>query len=161
MAIIPTGVAFAAEPVENIDYMNYEFPDDAKILYQSENGVIYQSKEVDSTINEPEKSTRSMVYESAWIDAGVHRLDRFNITNPHASIFGKTNGTLKLESNYSKAQVQILLIGGITVLANETITPEDGDVHIEFKSAAKDLVLQYSVLRASNQGGIRVMCWLW
>mgnify|MGYP004461899219 FL=1 len=151
MALCVSGIAYAAEPENKTDYMNYDFPEDAIVLYQGEDGVVYQSK----------TSARSMTYESKWIDAGKNELGTFSITNPHPNIFTRTNGTLKVESTYKDACVDIKLYAGGKLLFSKYVYQTDGEVHAEFNSISKDITIQYSTVKVSSQGGIRVMCWLW
>lgn len=139
-----------------VNYMEYDFPDDAVVLYQGEDGVIYQSKEESNNIG----STRAMVYESVWIDAGKHGSGTFSIENPHTLVLS-TNGTFKIESEYDNARAQMILHDGIFTYANETFRACDGDIHIEFTSHTKDLVISYLVYDISNTEGMRLMCWLW
>lgn len=147
--------AFAAE-VENdsIDYYNYDFPEDAVILYQGEDGVVYQSNE------ETSYSARSMQYESVWVDAGKSKTGSFNITNPHP-YGGNCEGTFKIESEYSSASGQMVLHNGVTLLANETLSASDGDVRFSFKTVGSELVITYYTGKISNTYGMRFMCWLW
>lgn len=162
LCIFPT-MAFATEPIEEVnsdyvDYMNYDFPEDAVVLYQGEDGVIYQSKEQSDTT--ALASTYSMVYESTWINAGKYQTGNFSIQNPH-TIINKTQGTFKIESEYSGATAQMVLHSGISLLANKTLKASDGEVHFEFQSHAKDLVITYYVQKISSNHGMRLMCWLW
>lgn len=153
-------VTFAATPIEeDVDYMNYDFPEDAIVLYQGKDGVIYQSKEESSEVAMP--SSVSMTYESTWIDAGKYTQGSFLIENPHPWIWSTTNGTLKIQSEDPSVSVNIIVTGGITTHFNGTISPSDGDVHIEFSSAASEMAIVYSVYKASRNHGLRVMCWLW
>lgn len=143
---------------EQVNYMNYDFPDDAVVLYQGEDGVIYQSKEK-STANK-NLSLYSTNYASVWIDAGKFETGSFGIENPH-TIINKTNGTFKIESNYSGATAQMILHDGIFTLANKTLSAADGDVHFEFNSHTRDLIITYYVNKVSKTDGMRLMCWLW
>ena len=65
---------------EKINYLNYDFPDNAIVLYQSENGVVYQSKE---ELTSKIVSTKSTEYNYAWVDAGISQTGSFSIPNPH------------------------------------------------------------------------------
>lgn len=79
LCLIAISTASASEVAsKETDYLNYDFPKDAIILYQDEDGVIYQSKE------ESDITPRSTEYNSAWVNAGVAKTDNFNITNPHS-----------------------------------------------------------------------------
>ena len=93
MALCVSGIAYAAEPENKTDYMNYDFPEDAIVLYQGEDGVV--------------------------------------------------------------------LYAGGKLLFSKYVYQTDGEVHAEFNSISKDITIQYSTVKVSSQGGIRVMCWLW
>lgn len=154
MAICMVNTVAFATSEEKFDYTNYIFPEDAVILYQSENGVVYQSKESKS-------SAKSLTYESKWIDAGKSELGTFSITNPHPNIFTRTNGTLKVESTYKDACVDIKLYANGKLLFSKYVYQTDGEVHAEFNSISETITIQYGTVKVSNTGGIRVMCWLW
>lgn len=142
---------------EKINYLNYDFPDNAIVLYQSENGVVYQSKE---ELTPKIVSTKSTEYNYAWVDAGISKTGSFSITNPHY-LGGTTNGTFKIESNYSGASGQMVLHNGVTLLANKTLSASDGDVHFSFNTIGSNLVITYYTGKISNSYGMRFMCWLW
>jgi hypothetical protein len=148
-------VAFAAESEKvDIDYLNYDFPDDAIVIYQGEDGVVYQTNE------ESTNSARSMQYESVWVDAGKTDTGNFSITNPHP--FGGTcEGTFKIESEYSSASGQMILHNGLNSLANKTLSASDGDVRFSFNSVGSNLVITYYTRTISKSHGMRFMCWLW
>lgn len=139
---------------EEVNYMNYNFPDDAVVLYQKDDGVVYQTHDGDEVV------PYSTEYESVYIPAGKHPMGTFNITNPH-TITNKTEGTFKIESSYKSASAQFILSNGITLLANKTIYAKDGDVRFSFKCNTKKLVCQYYVHQYSSKYDMRLMCWLW
>lgn len=151
-AITTVSVAEAAS--KEIDYLNYDFPKDAIILYQDKDGVIYQSKEESSI------TPRSTEYNSAWVNAGFAKTGSFSITNPHP-LGGTTNGTFKIESNYSNASGQMKLHNGVTLLASKTLSVSNGDVHFSFNTVGSNLVVTYFTGNISNTYGMRFMCWLW
>lgn len=156
LCLITTTTAFAAEPEADnseIDYMNYDFPADAKVIYQGEEGVIYQTHETTT-------SARTMQYNGVWISAGKQPMGTFGITNPH-TLVKTTEGTFKIESEYSGAKAQMILRSGTAALANKTLTAKDGDVRFSFKSNTKNLTVHYFVQTHSNVHGMRLMCWLW
>ncbi len=99
-------------------------------------------------------------YESVWIDSGEHKSGTFYITNPH-TIINNTQGTFKIESEYSNASAQLILHTGIAPLANKLIYARNGDVRFEFKSNVKDLAIMYFTRNISSKYGMRIMCWLW
>lgn len=154
---------FAAEnPISSVaaevDYMNYDFPEDAVILYQGEDGVIYQSNE--QTADDEGIVPYSTEYANVWINAGEYKASYFTIKNPH-TIINTTQGTFKIESDYANATAQMVLTDGITTLANKTLKASDGDVRFSFKSNTTNLVVNYFVNKVSSQYGMRLMCWLW
>ena len=96
MLIMPI-TAFAKGNDVTTDYMEYDFPEDAVVLYQNSDGVVYQTHEGE------EISTYSTEYESVWINKGKYSSGNFPITNPH-TIINKTQGTFKIESEYKDAK---------------------------------------------------------
>ena len=166
LAFSSASIVLAANPAEQeVDFMNYEFPEDAIILYQGVDGVIYQSKEKSAEISSADMlsdiSAREMTYESTWIDKNQYKHGSFTIKPPHPWIWSTTNGTLKIQSEDPDVSVEIILTGGITDYFHKIIRPADGDVHVEFSSPAGEMAIVYSVLKASRNHGLRIMCWLW
>ncbi len=163
--VATTSTAFADEATfdsksetntKSVDYTHYKFPDDATILYQSEDGVVYQSKE-ETTSEEP--STYATYQNSVTIPAGKIITGNFSITNPHTIIF-TTKGVFRVESSYSSASAQMILSDGINVLANKNVSASAGDVHFEFNSHVKDLVVIYYVQKTSSTAGMTLRCTL-
>lgn len=149
LCIIVTSSSYAK--ASEIDYMNYPLPDDALVLYQNEDGIIYQSDEI---------TPRSMNYNGVSIDKDKMKTGSFSIDNPH-TIINSTSGTFKIESGDSNVSAEMILYGGASLLADKTIKPADGDVHFSFKSNVKKLTVQYSVVKKSRTHGMRLNCWLW
>lgn len=162
---INTSALAAEEPLneesekEEYDFRNYSFPEDAVVLYQGEDGVVYQS------IQETKKQEKNMLrgtmkYNGVWIKAGDYTIGSFSIENPH-TIALTTKGTFKVESKNSQARAKFLLTDGIYTYANESVKASDGDVHFEFRSNVKNLIVTYYVEKTSNSSGMRLNCWLW
>lgn len=161
LAFSATLVAFAATPTKDEkDFMNYNFPEGSIILYQSEDGVIYQSKDKNA-VNSSTITPREMTYESVWIDKNKYTQGVFYVENPHTWIWSTTNGTLKLQSEDSSVAVDLVVSAGVNTVFNNIIRPTDGDVHIEFSSTAGKIAINYFVYTASKNHGMRIMCWLW
>lgn len=168
LCVLSTSTAFAAgnsnmyakdSTEENsVDYLNYDFPDDAKIIYQGEDGVMYQTHESSDVISP--QSARETQYNGAWVDKGKQATGNFSITNPH-TLIKTTEGTFKIASDYSKASAEMILLGGVSALADKTLSVADGDVRFSFKSNVKNLTVKYYVHNYSNVYGMRLMCWLW
>ena len=74
MSFVAVTPAFASETGE-IDYLNYQFPDDAVVIYQSEDGVVYQSKGSPASVT----GTSSMQYNGVWLNAGNNSMGSFSI----------------------------------------------------------------------------------
>ena len=147
--------SYAMENNNEYDYMNYDFPEDAIVLYQGQDGVVYQSKIEDKLDN-----NRSMQYNYAWIPAGQHPTGTFGMTNPHQN--GTTEGTFKIESDYSNAKAQMTMYGGAGFhIVTKYVKASDGDVRFSFNSSASGLTIRYFVQNYSNSYGMRLMCWLW
>ena len=127
LSLATTTIAFAAETnsvAEQVDYLNYDFPDDAVVLYQSEDGVVYQSNEV---------TPWTTYHNSKTITGGRYEQSSFSITNPH-TIINTTNGTFRVESDYSGAAADMLLSDGANILTNQVaVKPSNGDAVITNK----------------------------
>lgn len=161
LAFSATLVVFATTPTEEeIDFMNYDFPEDSIILYQGEDGVIYQSKEM-SNVNLSYVNPLEMTYESVWIDKNKYTNGVFDVKNPHPWIWSTTNGTIKVQSEDPNVAVKLVVSAGVSIVFNKTIKPADGDVHIEFSNIANSISINYFVDKASREHGMRIMCWLW
>ena len=158
MCLLPT-TAFAMESVEeeSIDYMNYNFPEDAIVLYQGEDGVVYKTTSKSQNIDLA--SARAMEYGSVWIDANQAKTGTFYVKNPH-TLINNTWCTLKVQCEDSVASVQIIMYGGTTILFNGRIKAGN-EVNFSFKNNAKSIVIDYSTYHYSAHYGTRVMCWLW
>lgn len=144
---------------EEVDYMNYDFPEDAVILYQAEDGVVYQSKEESLNANTG-ITTYAMEYESVYLVGGKHSTGQFNIKNPH-TIINTTQGTFRVDSEYAESKVDLLLTDGLKALAAKYVKPTDGEVRFSFRSTSSNLVIKYGVLTTKKNCDIRIMCWLW
>ena len=156
--------AFAAETADTVeanevDYMNYDFPEGAEVLYQGPDGVIYTSPSSSEATSE-QMSTRAVEYNQVWLDAGESRISSFNVTNPHP-FAGDGFGRLRLESNDSSVTMQVTVSNGGTSLYLGTTTIRVGtDVTFDFNSFSSELVIHYHTMKTSNQHGMRLNCWL-
>lgn len=157
-----TVTAFAAEPTttDKVDYLNYEFPDDAVVLYQSEYGVMYQSEQKSAELA---SLASDMTFNYIDIPAGHWSgVDHpFDIENPHWMPFTTTYGTFKIESDYSNAEVEMVLRNGQNNYATKFVSIQNNDIHFEFVSSAKNLIVHCFPQNTSNVYGIRAMCWLY
>ena len=158
-----TITALASEVVnttdtDEVDYLNYDFPEGAEILYQGKNGVMYL---VDS--NE-EISARSVEYNQVWINADTKVDSTFNVKNPHP--FGGTcNGRLRLESEDKRVKMTVFATGGISslLMPTTTITVGDGDskdVLFSFNNVSSEITIHYYTEVISSRYGMRLNCWL-
>ena len=87
----------------------------------------------------------------------------FSIKNPH-TLVNTTNGVFKIESDYSEAEVGMLLTNsaGTEVLAGlTTVRVKDGDISFSFKSHSSNLTVHYYPYKISWVYAIRVLCRLW
>lgn len=162
MCITPISMATAAEipndsAAKEIDYMNYDFPEDAVILYQSEDGVVYQSKERTTKASDGNMVTR-------WIEAGGSKTGVMNIKNPH-TIVNTTNGWFSVSSEYGQSTVKFILTDGINAIVVKEVNAYDvavnGGVLFSFKSHVSNLAVQYFVTKSSPSYGIMIGCKLW
>lgn len=150
--------AFAAEStdVEPVDYLNYEFPEGAVVLYQGVDGVIYETESANSV---EEASTRAVEYNQVWLDAGEWANSSFNVTNPHP-LNGDGFGRLRLESQDSSVRMQVTVSNGMNTLLGTTTIRVGTDVTFDFNTFGSEIVVHYSTSNVSNQHGMRLNCWL-
>ena len=65
--------------------------------------------------------------------SGRYEQSSFSITNPH-TIINTTNGTFRVESDYSGAAADMLLSDGANILTNQVaVKPSNGDAVITNK----------------------------
>lgn len=145
--------------------IHLDYPDDAIVLYQAEDIVVYQSKQKTVELQaadggESEVSPMAMYYNGVWIDAGKWASGSFNVKNPHTLLL-TTNGTLKLESDNPNAEVNIIVSGNASPISNVTIRPADGEVFFSSSNNAQEYVVWYNVWSTNNTAGMRVNCWLY
>jgi len=159
-SVIPTMAAEITSAESSIDYLNYDFPDDAVVLYQGENGVVYQSKISAGNIS-TSSSTYAMNYNGQWLDKGVNKPGSFIVKNPH-TIINRTYGTFNIESNYSEAECAFVVHGKVAALSSRlTAYANRGDVNFDFKCNDSDITIQYYPQKISWTYGMRLNCWLW
>lgn len=135
-------------------------PEDAKILFQDENVVLYQSK-TETAENRLENETYSTLrtddnYGYAWVNPGDGG-SYFTVNN---TITGRMGVTWKVESDSSSDHAQIWMetSGGLTVLTTRDVYPGDGDVRLVIQNGIKT---KYKVryIPVRNTSGMRIMCW--
>lgn len=165
LCTISTNV-FAAEvsgtETNSVDYLNYDFPEGAEVLYQGEDGVIYTNPS-DSNGEISETATaRAVEYNQVWIDAGRVVSSQFAVSNPHR-LGGNGFGRLRLESNDPSVKMNVSVSNGSTALylALQTISVgSDKEITFDFNSLSANLIVHYSTNKISSQHGMRLNCWL-
>lgn len=158
-----TVTAFAAEPTnpDEVDYLNYEFPEDAVILYQGKDGVVYMSEQKSAELAALDSDDD--YFNFVDIPAGHWSGNNFEfpIKNPHLMPFTTTYGTFKIESDYGSAKVRMNISNNSTTYATRDVSIQDNEIHFDFKSSSQDLTVRCFPLATSNSYGIRAMCWLY
>lgn len=152
ISIIPSVAVFAAE--KTTDDSQTELPNDAVILYEDEDVVLYQSKEetIDTTVINARSENN---YGNAWVNKGGSS-GSFNVYNTHK---GKLGVTWKVEASSKNDCAQIYMTkGNLVILTTRAVKPTDGDVRFVIKNG---LVGYYTVhyIPVANSNGMRVMCW--
>lgn len=151
-----TAFAATSEPIEK-DYMNYDFPENAEIIYQGEDGVIYSTPS--ENVSEEQISPRTLTYNQVWVDAGKTEADNFYVTNPYPS--GSTGfGRLRLESNASDVTMQVVVLAGLSVFVAKTTIKVGTDITFDFNSTSNEITVKYYTGRISSSHGMRLNCWL-
>ena len=157
LCVTMTTTAFAAESKmatndQPFNYLNYEFPEDAQILYQSEDAVIY-------TTNTDSQMTRAVEHNQVWVDAGRVKTGSFTVTNPHP--WGGTGECrLRLESNASNVSMNISVYAGLTVFLASQHIDTSKDIVFAYNVLKSDFVIDYATDDISSQHGMRLNCWL-
>lgn len=160
LSTVSTTVSFAAETgladkTERENYMNYEFPEDAEILYQSEDGVVYLT-------NEPSEIQPASNYQSGSkrVEGGKFEHGSFSITNPH-TLIKTTEGCFSLDSTYGDAAADMILTDGANVIFKKMpVKVTDRFVRFSFKSKVKDLKVLYTIQSSKTGCPIFLYCTL-
>lgn len=140
---------------ETVNYMDYTFPKNAEVLYQSENGIVY----VTNAGTELTAQTRAMEYNQVWIDKGKIKSGVFTVKNPHP-LNGDANGTLKLESEASNVKMDVVVSAGVQTVKTTTISANQ-EVHFSYNSFSSEIAVHYFVNKKSDAHGMRLNCWIW
>lgn len=156
--MVPTTV-FAAEPTpsEGKDYLNYEFPEGAVVLYQSKDGVIYTTPSMDT--DSEQMSFRSVEYNQVWVKAGDNDAGSFNVTNPHP-FGGNGFGRLRLESEASNVSMDVQVFAGMSTIKSGIVIGVGEDVTFDFNTWSSELTIKYYTRTTSSSHGMRLNCWL-
>lgn len=145
-----------ANGTENVDYLNYTFPEGAEILYQGEDGVIYT---IDSNMVS-NASARDVKYNQVWLNAGKRTGGTFKVENPHR-LGGQGEGRLRLESEDDSVTMDVVVSnGGTSAYLGKTTVKVGTDVVFEFNSISANLVVNYYPNKVSISHGMRLNCWL-
>lgn len=146
LCLTMTATAFAVAPeamVEDstatLDYLNYEFPEGAEVVYQSEYGVVFRT---------PESATSTLADTSYPFKVEFSKNDTTlqtrQVTNPHW-LGGECSGKFQMicEGNpYADASGQMLLYAsnGTSLLATSFLN--NGDTYeFHFNTIGKSLTL--------------------
>ncbi len=131
----------------------FDLPEDAVILYQDENAVMYQSK---TEAADTERSMRTPVdYESEWVDRNAS--GDFPIYNSRSGEMGVT-WKVESSSNASHARIWMTLPGGLPFLSTRYIYPSNGDVYFRTNGVVGQYTVHYF---AYTDVGMRIMCWMY
>lgn len=155
--------AFAAEVPETanessseMDALIQSLPEDAVILYQDENAIIYQSKEESSSESGIMPLTDDN-YGYAWVDKGSPT-GSFYVYNTHQ--IGSLGITWKVETS-SKTDYATLSMynpSGLPVLKARDVYADDGDVKFVILAGTKgNYRVDYIPTKVTT--GMRIMCW--
>lgn len=135
----------------------FDLPDDAIILYQDDDAVMYQSKsESELNSNSSTATPRTPVdYASVWLDRS--EWGSFTIYNSRS---GKTGVTWKVESPSSKSHAQIYMTTpqGLLYLDTRDVYEADGDVYFRVNGVKGNYTVHYI---ATTTVGMRIMCWMY
>lgn len=156
---------FAAEvetPSNESASLLEKLPADAKILYQSEDAILYQSKSQDEA-DEKALADNGITprvdnnYGYDWIEPGDPS-GSFNVYNTHTS--GDIGVTWKVETSSPTDYVQIWMTNplGLTVLTTRAVKASDGDVRMVISQGVRgNYTVRYIPVLVTT--GMRIMCW--
>lgn len=156
-----TSTVFAAEATETPNYgdnpVTSNIPEDAIILYEGDNGIVYQSVEKESEL----KTTRSSL-EYNGVTVHNDTTGNFSIKDPNAGLFSTTYGTVKVEGGSSGAYATIEFVysylGMMSTIGGKKIYPSYGDVYFSFNNMDTYCTVQYDAITNSN---MTINCWLY
>ena len=162
LSTVSTTVSFATDTIpavqsEEEDYMNYDFPEDAVVLYQSEDGVVYQTKELNEA-----RATSDFQFNQKRIEGGLYVSGDFTLTNPH-TLIKTTEGVLEMDSAYTNAKANVIVRPGTGTgifLNKMPLKVSDGYVHFSFKSKVKTVVVDYTIIETKKGYPIFICCGL-
>ncbi len=126
-------------------------PKDAKILYEDDNAVLYQTKTGSGNVKSP------VDYESKWINSSTTG-DSFPIYNNRSGECGVT-WAVESSSNESYAQIWMSNSLGLPILNTRTVRPSDGEVVFRLKNSSKGYYTVHFL--AHTTVGMRIMCWMY
>lgn len=154
LGVLTLGLAFTA-PTQTFAKENSKFnlPEDAVILYQDEDAVMYQSK---SESESKEKLARApMDYESMWVNKT--QPGSFSIYNNRSGNMGVT-WKVESSSNSSHARIWMEAPGHLPFLQTKDIYPSDGDVYFRTNGIRGTYTIHFD---AFTNVGMRIMCWMY
>lgn len=151
--------AFANE-AQNIENDKFNLPDDAIVLYEEDDIVLYQSQSESAARKEASTLAEEsgVDYESVWLDRSS--TSSFKIYCSHSGKVGVTIG-IESSSDESWAQITIKRPDGRYLFPKSggQIRPSDGEVLMRM---ADGTIGTYTVnYQASTNVGMRIMCWMY
>lgn len=151
-----TTTAFAQESTHPLPELTeesiYDIPDDAVIIYQGDDGIVYQSKEKASTFS---ARGGNLTYNDAYLTKNT--FSSFSVENPNS---GNTcYGTLRVESDSNSSYAAIYFYYGSNFHYGK-IYKSNGDLYFSFKASAANCTVQYSAY-PENSSWMRICCWLY
>lgn len=153
--------AFATEVPENesnfkLDDVVQNLPDDAVILYQGVDGIIYQSKGQGNNLIHPQSTNAGeMNYNSVWLTQD-DVTGNFYVKNTNR--YGTVYGTIRLESSSDRPKAWIRVACNTSVSGD--VRANAGDVYFCLTYASSENV---TVHYEANDArfGLRINCWVY
>lgn len=134
-----------------------DLPSDAKIIYQDDDVLVYQSKI--AKVNSTESGDDS--YESVWLDAGETVNDGKLLI--HNNIAGDVGVTWKTECQDENAYAEMYMTNpfGFIILNTAYVHPRDGDVWFRLDNGVVGTYTVHYMATAPKKYGMRIMCWMY
>lgn len=146
----------ANESSSEMDALIQSLPEDAVILYQDENAIMYQSKEESSSESGIMPLTDNN-YGYAWIDKGAPT-GYFKVYNTHQ--VGSLGVTWKVETSSETDYATLWMDNpsGFPVLKAQDVYAGDGDVRFVVLAGTKGYY-KVNYIPTKVTTGMRIMCW--
>lgn len=136
-------------------------PEDAVVIYQGEEGVVYQSKSLDNYFENMSPIERNaMQSNSVTLTKGL-AMGTMAVQNPHRFI-KRTYGSIELKSTSNFARTSLVISGNTGQLAGNTdFYANKENFYFDFRTSAKYIYVRYFYTCRDSSAKSTLTCWLW